>query len=112
MGRPKLNRKLRLERGIEAADGAGGKSLTWVEQGVLWAEIVVRTGRDQAVAGGLVSRIAYRITTRASAIGSPSRPLAGDRFRDGSRVFRIEAVAEADAQARYLVCFAETEGQQ
>jgi hypothetical protein len=31
------------------------------------------------------------------------------RFRDGARLFRIEAVTEADADARYLLCIASEE---
>jgi head-tail adaptor len=46
---------------------------------------------------------------RGAPVGVPSRPEAGQRFREGSRVYRIEAVAEKDPQGRYLTCFATEE---
>jgi hypothetical protein len=41
--------------------------------------------------------------------GAASRPTAAMRFRDGVRVYDIEAVTEADASGRYLTCFATEE---
>ena len=38
------------------------------------------------------------------------RPIAGQRFREGARIYPIIAVAEADPEGRYLVCYAEEGG--
>jgi head-tail adaptor len=42
-------------------------------------------------------------------VGSDRRPRPDQRFREGARLFRILAVAEADAQGLYLTCFAREE---
>lgn len=51
----------------------------------------------------------FRITVRAAPQGAPSRPTPLQRFRDGARLFAIEAVTEADPEGRFLVCFAREE---
>ncbi len=53
--------------------------------------------------------MAYRIIVRAAPFGSDARPVANQRFRDGGRTFVILAVAEDDADARYLNCTAQEE---
>jgi len=109
MKTPPLNRKLTLEAAIRTADGAGGFTETWSALGTLWASIRAGTGREADAAGLSISTAPYRITVRAAAPGAPSRPVAGQRLRHGSRIFRILAVAEADAGVRYLTCFAREE---
>ena len=109
MGRVHLTRRLVLEAPERAPDGAGGFAETWVALGTLWAELVARTGRERGGESVPVSATAYRITVRAAPVGATARPRPGQRFREGARVFRIEAVAERDAGARFLVCFAEEE---
>ena len=107
--RVSLNRQLVLEEALRVADGAGGHAESWTPIGTLWAEMVARTGRERGGEAVPVSATSYRITVRAAPEGAPSRPVPGQRFRDGTRVFRIEAVAERDARARFLTCFAEEE---
>lgn len=109
MGRVVLNRKLVLEEAQRVPDGAGGFDESWAEVGLLWAEVSARTGREAAGEGVSLSATGFRITVRAAPQGAPSRPVAGQRFRDGARVFRIEAVAERDHAARFLTCFCEEE---
>lgn len=109
MRRPALTRKLILEAPVQAADGAGGFSESWVALGVHWAEVKPGTGREAEAAGLSVSRVPYRITVRAAPQGSPSRPVAGQRFVDALRKFRVIAVTEADPGAKYLVCTAREE---
>lgn len=106
---PVLNRKLMLEEPQRTADGAGGFTTTWAELGVLWAEIKAGTGREKAAEFMTVSSITFRITVRAAPHGAPSRPKPEQRFRAGSRYFRILAVTESDEAAQYLVCFAQEE---
>jgi head-tail adaptor len=107
MSRPVLSRRLVLEAPERVADGAGGYSESWVARGRIWAEVAPRgTGREVDAA---ISRLSHKITVRAAPQGAPSRPTAAMRFRDGTRLYRIEAVTEADADGRYLICIASEE---
>ncbi len=98
---PNLSRKLLLEGPVRVADGAGGFSESWTPLGTIWAEVLPRTGRDT----GDLARMGHKITVRSAPQGAPSRPQPTQRFRDGDRIFRIDAVTEADAETRYLLCF-------
>ena len=109
MRAPVLSRKLTLEAPQRTPDGAGGYSTSWTVLGTLWAEVRAGTGREKADEFLTVSSVPYRITVRAAPEGAPSRPRPEQRFVDGSRIFRILAVTEADPGAKYLVCFAQEE---
>jgi head-tail adaptor len=109
MSAPRLNRALQLEALARVPDGAGGYGDAWAAVGTLWAEVRPGTGRGVVTDPVAVSVAAYRITVRAAPVGAPSRPRPDQRFREGVRVFRILAVAEADAEGRFLTCFAEEE---
>ncbi|NJN06307.1 MAG: phage head closure protein [Rhodobacteraceae bacterium] len=109
MTAPRLNRKLVLENPDRVSDGAGGFVESWVPLGVIWAEVVARTGRETGLSGEAVSAMNYRITTRGAPYGAPDRPKPEQRFREGARVFVIQAVAEDDLDGRYLTCFATEE---
>jgi head-tail adaptor len=102
----RLGRALVLEALLRVPDGLGGFSETWVPRGTLWAEVVPGAGRDlvrEEVAG---SAVPLRITVRGARPGAPSRPAAGDRFREGDRRYRVVAVTERDPEGRYLLCWA------
>ncbi len=103
--RPNLSRRLLLEGPSRAPDGAGGVTESWVPLGIVWGEVLPRTGRDT---GGL-SHLGVKITVRAAPQGAPSRPTPSHRFRDGDRVFTIDAVTERDPEGRFLTCFATEE---
>ncbi len=94
---------------MRVSDGAGGYVSDWQLLGSLWAEVKPGTGREAAAFAATVSRVPYRITVRASPVGAPSRPIAGQRFRDGERIFSINAVSEQDVHAHYLICHAQEE---
>lgn len=100
---PDLSHALVLEDPQRSPDGAGGFSETWVALGTLWAEVKPLSGR---LAGDGLSLQKYRITLRSAPDGFASRPRPDQRFRDNNRIYRIDAVAEADAAGRYLTCFA------
>ena len=51
-----------------------------------------------------LSRVTYRITVRSAPPGSPARPEPDQRFVEGARVFRIQAVKEHDPGGRFLTC--------
>lgn len=103
--RPHLKRRLILEAPERVSDGAGGYSVQWVALGTLWSEVKARTGREIAQAGAPISAMRYKITVRGAPIGALERPKPEQRFREGERLFVIEAVAEDDAYGRYLSCF-------
>jgi len=102
MSRPQMTRKLVLETPGRVPDGAGGYTQTWTALGIVWAEVLPRTGREDSAA----SRLGLKITLRAAPQGAPSRPTPQQRFRDGARLYLIEAVTEADPTGRFLTCFA------
>jgi head-tail adaptor len=104
---PQLTRRLVLEAPDRVPDGAGGYEETWVSLGHVWADVAPR-GAGQEV-DAAASRLNHRITLRAAPQGAPSRPTASMRFRDGARIYRIDAVTEADTSGRYLLCFASEE---
>lgn len=109
MNAPQLNRRLVLETPERVADGAGGFTESWTALGSLWAEVSARTGRERAEAGVLVSSVACRIVVRGALTGASARPKPEQRFREGDRVFVIQAVTERDPEGRYLTCFATEE---
>lgn len=104
-----LNRALALEALERVADGAGGFTETWTLLGTLWAEVVAGAGREVPGEEITLSSVPYRITVRGAPQGAPSRPRPDQRFRDGSRIFRIIAVTERDTFGHYLTCFAREE---
>ncbi|WP_147125208.1 head-tail adaptor protein [Shimia ponticola] len=104
MSQPKLNRILSLEERVRTPDGAGGFSETWQPLGMMWAQLRAGSGREFGVDFATLSRVPFKITVRAAPYGAASRPKADQRFRDGTRIFSILAVTEADASGHYLIC--------
>ncbi|WP_128515511.1 head-tail adaptor protein [Tabrizicola thermarum] len=109
MNAPHLNRSLVLEGVVRTPDGAGGFTLSWTPLGTLWAEVLPGSGGDTPGEERLLSAVPYRITVRGAPVGSGSRPVAGQRFREGTRLFLIQAVTERDPFGRFLTCFAREE---
>ncbi|PUB13130.1 head-tail adaptor protein [Yoonia sediminilitoris] len=109
MKRPLLTRSLTLEAPLQVSDGAGGYTHEWQTLGFLWAQLKAGSGRERASFAATVSRVPYRIIVRASPYGSPSRPVAGQRFRDGERIWKIDAVGEHDAYGQFLTCYTQEE---
>ncbi len=107
MSAPVLSRKLVLETRQDVADGMGGFSVSWSALGSVWAQVEARAGREAKIGARDVSSVAYRIVLRTSAPGSASRPRPDQRFREGSRIFNIHAVTEADTDGRFLACWTE-----
>lgn len=101
---PPLNRRLTLEAAQLVGDGAGGFDQTWTALGTLWAQVKPRTGRLANGETGAVSVGAFRIITRGAPQGHSNRPEPGQRFRMGTRLFRIEAVTEDEPAGLYLIC--------
>jgi len=106
---PHLCRQLVLEAPDKLGDGAGGFVQGWVPLGIVWAQVTARSGGETARTGAPVTRAAYRIVVRGAPLGHSQRPAAQQRFREGDRIFTIEAVTEADPNGRYLLCEAREE---
>ncbi len=98
-------RRLVLEAVARVPDGMGGFAVSWVARGTLWGDVRPGTGREVADAFLARPEVALRIFVRGAPVGAPSRPVAGERFREGGRVYPIRAVAEADPRGAWLVCF-------
>ncbi len=106
---PVLNRQLVLETPVEDGDGAGGSAERWEVLGTLWAAVRAGPGRERDGPGVPMGRVAYRITVPAAPPGAMSRPRPDLRFREGTRIFAILAVAESGEAGAYLTCFCEEE---
>ena len=109
MTSPVLNRRLALEGRVRVPDNAGGYDESWMELGVLWADVRASTGRERRGEAVTLSTVTYRITVRSAPHGAPSRPEPDQRFREGDRVFRILAVTERDPDQQYLTCYTREE---
>ena len=105
----RLTSKLVLERLVSVPDGAGGQHESWEALGTVWGEVKPRTGRESVGETGQVSVTGFRIVVRAAPAGHSARPLPDQRFRDGTRVFRINSVTEADPEAQFLICICDEE---
>lgn len=105
----RLNVSLTLEAAQRQGDGVGGYRVVWRQLGILWAGMKAGSGRESFGEVGAESVVAWQITVRAAPVGDPRRPAAGQRFRQGERLFRIEAVAEGDPHGRWLICRAREE---
>jgi len=106
---PNLTRALVLQTPVTTPDGAGGFVTHWQALGTVWAEIRAGAGRERFASLGPLGEVRLRILVRAAPHGSDRRPRPDQRFTEGARIFRILAVAEADAQGRYLICTAQEE---
>ncbi|SEQ17026.1 head-tail adaptor [Loktanella sp. DSM 29012] len=106
---PVLNRALTLEAPVALPDGSGGTVTDWAARGLLWADIKAGSGGVRFQGEARLSRVPLTITVRAAAVGDAARPVAGQRFREGARIFAILAVTERDGAGRYLTCRAQEE---
>ncbi|WP_313796679.1 head-tail adaptor protein [Falsirhodobacter algicola] len=97
-----MNRPLTLETPMDLPDGMGGVRRQWRALGRLWGDVSAGTVRE--VSG--VYRVSVRVRVRAVPEGSASRPMRGQRLRDGTRAFRIRAVTD---EGENLICHAEEE---
>ncbi len=109
MKSPRLSRRLALEAPQHELDGSGGFDVTWQTLGTLWAQVTARAGRETVSSGAPVSAVTYRIIVRAAPEGAPDRPMPQQRFREGERLYHIQAVVEDDLNGRFLTCFATEE---
>ena len=103
-----LSRKLVLEARVRGSDGAGGFTDGWAALGTHWGEVLRGSARLERGDDVARSRASYRIRVRAVSPTSPAYPHAGQRFREGARLYDIRAVA-MDTDARFLTCAGDEE---
>ena len=72
---------------------------------MLWCDVRARSGGMRVTELGEEPRLRFKILTRALPAGHADRPQAGDRLRDGARLYEIGAVHEADVRDRFLTLF-------
>ena len=101
-----LTRQLVLEAPVRGPDGAGGFETSWTALGTLWAAIKPASGRERAGVAVSLSQVPCRVVVRSAPVGSSNRPKPEQRFREGTRIYTILAVSEADPTGRYLTCHA------
>lgn len=109
MSAPRTTVPLVLESPERVADGMGGYRIEWRALGILYAQMRAGSGAERQGEVGAESVVHWRITVRAARTGDARRPVAGQRFSMGGRVFRIEAVAEAGSAGLWLECRAREE---
>lgn len=109
MSLPRLGRLLYLDSPVRQPDGAGGFIENWLELGALWCEVLLRSGGEGVRGTAPSTAVSYKISVRSAPVGHPQRPMAGQRFRQGARMFNIRAVAERGSDGAFLICFADEE---
>ena len=109
MSLPRLGRLMRLDSPVRQPDGAGGFTESWLELGTMWCEVLLRSGGETVQSAAPVSAVSYKVTVRSAPKGDPRRPMPGQRFRQGSRFFKIRAVAERARLGSFLICFVDEE---
>lgn len=102
-----LNRKFTLEALTAAPDGAGGQTENWTPLGDHFVSLSATSGRERDSGGRPSARVTHKCWMRYFDYDDPARPRADQRFREGTRIFAIRAIAEADDLRRYLVCWLE-----
>jgi SPP1 family predicted phage head-tail adaptor len=97
--------RLTLERPTATPDGAGGFTLAWNAITILPADVAPVKADERSVDEGLSDLTLHKIVIRKRA-----DILSSDRFRLGTRVFRIRSIVDPDEDGRFLVCVCEEEG--
>ena len=98
-----LNRRLVLQAPVETPDGAGGVTRAYQDIAPLWAKLAPFAARGGVVAAARGATVTHRIVIRV-------RPdvTTRQRFRLGTRVFRIVTVREQEPG--FLLIHAEERG--
>jgi SPP1 family predicted phage head-tail adaptor len=101
MGAGGLDRRLVLEAPVETDDGAGGVTRSFEMVATLWAQVMPVRARPNVAADSLAALVTHRIVVRL-----PRTITTLNRFRDGTRIFRVVAFRET-ADRRFLEIDAE-----
>jgi SPP1 family predicted phage head-tail adaptor len=98
----KLRHRLILEAPVETADGAGGVTRSYATVATLWAAVAPIGARALVEADSLAEAVTHRITIRARN-GMTTR----HRLREGTRVFRVVTLRDADGRGRFTEIIAQ-----
>jgi SPP1 family predicted phage head-tail adaptor len=104
-----FTRRLVLEQRSSAPDGGGGTTETWTALGIHWVALKPTNARERQSGARSGAEVTHKGYLRAFEFNSSARPRADQRFREGSRIFAIRAVTEADDRRERLLCWL-TEG--
>lgn len=96
-----LRRRLVLEATVATPDGVGGTTQAYETVAALWGQVEWLAGGEHWRRGRPEQAATHRITMRWR-----DGVDAGQRLRDGERLFDIRAVADPDGSRRRLVCHA------
>ncbi|PTM38736.1 phage head closure protein [Bosea sp. 124] len=94
-----LRRRLVLEAAVATPDGIGGATQAFETVAALWAQVEWLSGGEHWRRGRSEQAATHRVTMRWR-----TGVDAGQRLRDGERLFDIRAVADPDGSRRRLVC--------
>lgn len=98
---PTINRmreRFTIEAPVDLPDGAGGVTRTWAEAGAVWAAIEAIGGTFRFATERAAQAITHRLSMRWRDDLTPLH-----RLRNGTRVYEIRSVHDADMERRFLV---------
>ncbi|MDP3257594.1 phage head closure protein [Bosea sp. (in: a-proteobacteria)] len=100
-----LRRRLLLEAAVPTPDGLGGTTQAYETVAAVWAQLEWLSGGEHWRRGRPEQAATHRVTLRWRAGVD-----AGQRLRDGDRLFDIRAVTDPDGGRRRLVCLVQEIG--
>ncbi|MCZ8042544.1 MAG: phage head closure protein [Beijerinckiaceae bacterium] len=100
-----LRRRLLLEAVVTTPDGLGGTTQVYETVAAVWAQLEWIAGGERWRRGRPEQVATHRVTLRWRAGVD-----AGQRLRDGDRLFDIRAVADPDGGRHRLVCLVQEIG--
>lgn len=99
-----LREQVTLQEPVRTGDGAGGASVAWTTVATVWAAIETVSGASGLRAERLRAEATHRITIRHRTDLDETH-----RLLWGTRILRIEAMADPDGRRRWLTLTCEEE---
>jgi SPP1 family predicted phage head-tail adaptor len=96
-----MNERFALEEPVRTPDGAGGATVTWQTVAEVWAHVRPISGDERLRHDQVSGRLTHEVWLRWRAGVTPAM-----RFTQGTRVYEIVAVLEAERRTR-LKCLCE-----
>lgn len=97
-----LRRRLVLEAPVATPDGLGGATQSYTAVAAFWAQVEWLSGSERWRAGRPEQFATHRVILRWRAGVD-----AGQRLRDGGRIYEIRTVGDLDGDRRRLVALVE-----
>lgn len=97
-----LRQRLRIERGVRAADGGGGAEETWETVADVWGAVIPLAGGERVEADAISEHVTHEIWIRHRADVT-----SDTRLRLGARLFDVRAVIDFEERRRFLKCLCE-----